>query len=173
MAIQVPKTDVKIPSWINILLYASIILLAVTLLSYAAFSFLIIQGNKSLKVVNDGLVKTQDEMALENEVWGYKEKIDNFAILLKNHLLNSNLFSLFEKVSHPKIWISELDLKSKEGKIEFSGVSDDFKSLGQQLLILEKEDSFRGVNLTNVSFGKKEEIEFTFGSLLNPKLFKK
>jgi len=174
MPIQIiPKEAAKLPLWQNILFYLSIALL---LAFISGYSFLIYQTKKldlALKDLETTLAKetTPQQISLEKEILDYKKKIEDFAPLITAHRLSSKFFGFFEKITHPKVFFSDLKIDIMGNKAGLSGQTESFQTLGQQILIFQKEELIKNVQLSKVQIGKEGKIEFSLEIFLDPKLF--
>ncbi len=166
MAIEIipKKVGAKPITLINILFYFSVILLIVSLLSCLALFLLQKNSKKILQETEEKIAAkgTPEEIALETRILLYQKKIDDFADLMSFHKSNLKFFTSLESLTHPKIFFSKTDLQISGGKISLSGTTENFEVLGQQFLILKKEDYIKDVNLLKASIGKEGKIEFTF-----------
>jgi methylaspartate ammonia-lyase len=174
MAIEIiPKKAPKLPSWLNILLYFSLFLLVSSISSYFILAHLQKESEANLanleKTLTEG--RTLQNIALEEEVFDYQKKISAFSQLISQHLLTSNLFDFLERNCHPEVLFQKFNLDSRTRRLTLSGQTDDFSSLGQQLLILKSQDEIEEVNLAKISLGGKGEVEFTLNLSLIPEIF--
>ena len=163
----------KIPKASEGLFKFSIALLVIVVLAYGVFWFFGTQADKD----KASFVKQNDDLKIEidplkTEVQTYGQKIEAFNLIFQNHIYNSNFFSFFESITHPKVWFSKFSLTARDGKISISGNTDDFESMGQQLMLYGENESVKSLNLSNISFGK-DGREFNFTLLVDPKIFKK
>jgi len=170
----IPKPAQKLPLWQNILFYFSIAVLIASFLSYFVLDNFIKNSQKILQELGETLAreKTGSQLLLEEEVFNYQKKIADFSQLLQNHLFTSKTLGLLERNSHPKIWFSQYNLDSTKGILALSGEAEDFSVLGQQLLIFKKEPFIKGLDLSNISVGRKGRVAFILNFSLDPKLFK-
>ena len=170
----IPKPAAKLPLWQNILFYFSIAVLIASFLSYFVLDNFIKNSQKILQELGETLAreKTGSQLLLEEEVFNYQKKIADFSQLLQSHLFTSKTLGLLERNSHPKIWFSQYNLDSTKGILALSGEAEDFSVLGQQLLIFKKEPLIKGLDLSNISVGKKGRVEFTLNLSLAPQLFR-
>jgi len=170
----IPKPAQKLPLWQNILFYFSIAVLIASFLSYFVLDNFIKNSQKILQELGETLAreKTGSQLLLEEEVFNYQKKIADFSQLLQNHLFTSKTLGLLERNSHPKIWFSQYNLDSTKGILALSGEAEDFSVLGQQLLIFKKEPFIKGLDLSNISVGRKGRVEFTLNLSLAPQLFR-
>ena len=175
MAIEfVPKPTSKTSLWLSILFYFSILLLIGAVAANFALDYFQKKSEKDLKNY-EGLIEmawTDEKKALESEVIGYQKKINDFSTLLELHKLNSNLFPLLEKNTHPQVLFSTIEFNSTENTVALSCQTESFQTLGEQILILKEEKLIKNVNLVGVNIGKEGKIIFGLSLSLNPQLFK-
>ena len=173
MAIEIsPKKKVKIPLWSTILFGIAGLLVIAFLATYFYF-------DNSSKKMKKALEKTPQEAFLEEEIGRkekelnlYKEKIDTFGMLLSEHQNTINIFNLLEKSCLPNVWFSEFDFDSLKGMAIISGNTNNFFTLGQQILALKSEPLLRNVELSEVSLAKEGGIEFSLQLNFDPQVFK-
>jgi len=170
----IPKKTPGLPLWLNILFYASIILLIATVASYFVLDKFIERNGETLKNVEEKLTdqKNPEFVSLKNEVLNYQKKINDFFQIINSHLKTSKFFGFFEKLCHPKAWFSQFKLNSESGSVELSGTTQSFESLGQQILIFEKEPLIEKVELKNVSLTKIGEVDFSVNLSLSKEVIK-
>jgi hypothetical protein len=63
-------------------------------------------------------------------------------------------------------------LNSRQGALKIFGETQNFETLGQQILILRGEAAINKVNLEKVSIGKEGKINFDLSLFFNPDIFK-
>jgi len=170
----IPKQIEKAPFWQEVLLYISIVLLAVIILVCSILSY---SYKKSLVTISDlevalGNERTPEKIILEKEVVGWEKKINDFAVLGGNHYFVSKFFAVIEENCHPRVWFSKLNLDSLSNSFSVSGSTDNFASLGQQLIIFKNNPIFKTVTLSQVSINKSGQVEFGLNIILDPKVFK-
>lgn len=170
----IPKPISKIPSWLNIVLYFSITILVVIIFSCFILNYFIKKSEATFQDLEKALTKekTSSEIALEKEILGYQKKIEDADYLLKGHIANANLFKFLEEICHPKVWFSDFNYDSSAAQVEISGETENFQTLGQQLLILKSHPFVKNLNLSGVSIGKEGKISFIFSLFLDSQIFK-
>lgn len=169
----IPKPIAKMPKWQKFLFYFPIALLILAILGYFILNNIF---EKKIQTFNDldetlAKLKTPEELNLEKEVLNYSKKIKDFSILIDGHLASSNFFSLLEGLTHPEVWFSNIELKSKEAKVSLSGVAENFPALGQQLIIFKKEKGIQDLELSKVSLAEGGRIKFELNLSLLPEIF--
>jgi len=169
----IPKKVAKISAWQSYLLYFIIVLLLSSILGYFGLRYLIKNSNQKLRDLTAEVekAKSPERNALEEGLKSLSAKIDDFTPLLLNHQKSSNFFNFLEENTHPKVFFTELNFNVTGNQIELSGQTDDFLTLGQQLLIFRKSEFVQNLKLSKVGISKEGKVEFTFNFSLNPKLF--
>lgn len=176
MAIEIiPKKEAEVPSWQNILFYILIFLLLVSISVYFILDYYFIKkADQKLQNLNETIEKARSpqRIALEKEIINYKEKIDNFGSLILQHQRTSNFFDSLEKITHPNVFFSDINLEVRRNSVELSGETESFQSLGQQLFIFRKTEFIKSFTISNIKIGKEGEIQLTFNLSLDPNVFK-
>jgi len=170
----IPKPLAKTPKWQKLLPYFAIAILIITILGYFILNNSLEKSRQTLKDLEDTLVKlkTPEKESLEKEILNYQKKIKDFSILIEQHLIVSNFFNLLEKITHPRIWFSDFELKPREAQVSLSGEAGSFLALGQQILIFKGEKKIQEIKLDNVSLDEKGKIKFDLSLSLSPEVFK-
>lgn len=170
----IPKPLIKKSPWQNILLYFSIGLMIVAISSYFILNNILEKKIQTLQDLDETLTKlrTPEVLNLEKQVLNYSRKIKDFSILIDSHLAASNFFKILEKITHPKVWFFDIELKPKEAKVFLSGEAEDFLALGQQLLIFKKEKEILDLELSKISLAEGRGIKFELNLSLLPEVFK-
>lgn len=170
----IPKPIRKVPVWQMALFYFSVFLLIATIVSYFVLSLQERGTESRLQELERILVesKTSEMIALEKEILTYRRKINAFAPLLAEHILNSKFFDLIESRTHPRVYFSQVNISSREVKVVLAGKTDSFLTLGQQLLIFEEEPLIEEVYLSQVSIDKEGDINFGLSFVFNPEVFR-
>ncbi len=169
----IPKPAPEVPLWLSVLLYFSVGLFLVSLL----LLFFLFRFEKEASSTLQGLevIIAQEKDArdsLEKEVFEKQDKIDDFAKLWQRHYYPLNFFTVLEKLSHPQIQFTEINLNINETKVGFSGQSETFEALAQQIFIFKKSEEIRDVYLSKISLGKFGGANFAISLVLEPKIFK-
>lgn len=171
MAIQIEQTP-ETPFWVNILFYLSLFLLAISASAYFIFGNSQKNAENEIIDLRNQLVesKSVEELALET----YQNKINDFISLLDGYVANSSAVSFIETVTHPKAQFTNIAISAKQGKVSISGKTESLQTLGQQLIIFQKDPLIKETKLTGISFlSGGGEIGFTFELLLDSSLFQK
>lgn len=169
----IPKPVQKLPLWQNILFYSSLALLVAGISSLFLLERSLKNSRLSLKYLEETLTgeKTIQEVSLEKNILSWQKRIKNFSQLFSRHLYSLPAFDLIEKLTHPEVWFSQLNLDLPDSKAVASGQAESFTVLGQQLGLLEKEPEISDFALSSLSIGKQGKVNFTLNISFAPALF--
>ncbi len=170
----IPKPIKEKPIWQIVISYFSVFVLVGIILSYFVLISLQKKAEDNLHTLEEKIAKgkTPERISLEKEIIGEQKKIKNFSALLDQHISSSKFFQFLEEKTYSQIFFSNVNLDSKNSKVNLSGEADNLITLNQQLSIFEKEPFFEGLNLTDVSFNKEGRINFTLDIVLKPDVLK-
>lgn len=170
----IPKKVIQIPKWLNYLFYISLVVLFLVIIGIFVVNNYVSSSQTVLKELESLLIQMRnpENIALESEVRNYERKIRDFAPLFEAHLETSNIFKFLQKDCHPKAWFQQFSLDSRQNKINVSGKTQSFETLGQQILIFKNDNLVQDVKLEQVSLGKEGKIDFSLSISLNPQVFK-
>lgn len=170
----IPKPIKKAPKWHNIATYAAFGLVIAVVLGYAGLIYL---ENKALNAIWDTEEKitkvgTKEERNMEIQVLLNSDKMGKFSTLFQDHKKSSKFFAFLEENSHPKVWITRLDLNTNEAEATLTGQTPNFQTLGEQLLIFQKEEVVKSISISSLSIGKDGKTGFILSLSLDPNLIK-
>jgi len=170
----IPKPIAELPTWQKGLFYFSILLLIGSVLTFFILNRSFERAELELKNLEETLLKekTQEEIALEKEVFNYQKNIEDFSKLSKLHLYPSKFFDFFQNLCHPQVWFSKFLLNLKDFNLSISGETENFSILGQQILIFQQQEKILKADLSEVSIGKEGKVNFTLNLLLSPEILK-
>jgi len=172
MAIDIiPKPPEEEPIWLNILFYISVGFLISVILSYFLLGYLQRNSNEVLERIEISLQvsQTPEERELENSVLQQKRKIDDFAIIFRQHKTNSSIFPFFEEITHPEVQF--LSFQLAKSSITLFGTAESFVVLAQQLSIFQKNPKISNINLSQILSGEGGNVNFIFTLTLSPEIF--
>jgi len=140
--------------------------------------FLLASLEKSSEIYVDELEirlaqgRTAERVALEQKNFDYKKKIEAVTPFLETHVLGSKIFEFLENNTHPRIFFSRINLNIEELKAIFSGKTDSFLTLGQQLSSFNQNSIIESLLLTKASLNKEGGIDFDLEIFFNEAIFK-
>jgi uncharacterized protein (DUF2164 family) len=161
MAIEIsPQKEVQKVSGANIVLYIVLALFLVFVLSYLGLIFYNQKIEKEISEVTNALKRTPDEAALEERVFALKKRIEDVKPLFLQHKLPRSLFEFLEQNTLPKVWFSKVDFDFENSVAKLSGKTDNFEFLGQQIMVFEKKEVIKKVQLSDITLLKEGGIGF-------------
>lgn len=169
----VPKKTTQTPLWLEILFYASIAVLLISLLIY----FILNDSMKKSSALLSNLereitqARTPEKMALEQDILGYQRKIDDFSFFFKSHTSLLNFYSMLENVCHPKVQFTDMRLEPEKSQAVLSGRAENFEAVGQQINIFQQQPFIEKVDLTNLILTEEQGEEFVLTIFIKPELF--
>ncbi len=176
MAIEIEQ-GVKIKSifWPIVLLVFSLMAATGFLISYLYVSQSYSDLESQAAEVRQGLVKSAEEKALEDELTGYQEKISIFEKIFSEHKKTHNAITLMESICHPDVYFSGFSFDAKTGQASLDAKALDFFTVSQQILILkDKKDIFSNIVLSQISQEeeKSKGIGFSISFIIDPQILK-
>jgi hypothetical protein len=155
----IPKYSQREPTF---LLYLSVLLLIFSVFSYFLLFGLEKKAEATIKTVEEKLKEKKPEeiSLLEGEVQNWERKIKDFTPLLENHKFPSQFFSFFQEKILPQVFIKSFDLDFENLKVELVGETEGFNTLGQQIMVLEKEPKISNLEIENLGLTKDQKVEF-------------
>jgi len=169
----IPRPKPKVPVWLNLLLWLSVIILVGVI-----FSLFYLQNQiSSLKEKEKSLevqiaqFGTKEQKDLEAEIESISSKIKDFADLLRGHKITSEFFELLKSSCHPKVQFTSLDLDAENNRINLTGRAEDFQVLGEQVLIFGESKDIEDIKVSNISLSKEGKVEFKLSFALSPEFF--
>ena len=174
MAIEIiPKDKSKKPiSLANIFLFLGIAFLILAAAGYFYLQATIAKASKNLENLEAQILQklNPETERLDKEIFDWGQKIKDYNVLFASHRAPTNIFGFLEMTTHPKVWWADFNLDlSITNNLKLRGIVQDFTSLQQQLIILEKENFVRKATLSQINMGK-EGIEFELEILFNPEI---
>lgn len=170
----IPKKEERAASWQRIIFY-SLVTVLVGMLGFYAFLYFDFKEAKNQHEELEaqlGEVEQEETIKLESKVISYKQRIEEIAPLVQEHVVNSKAFEFLEGQTHPEVFFTDVYVKPREAMIDLRGVTNSFPSLGQQLTILKRNPEVREVGLSNVGITDTGEVNFFLNLTLNKNLFR-
>lgn len=164
MAIEVipKKAQVETSGSVNFLFYFSLILLLASLITLLTFFFLKRNSEAQLQEIKVQIAEkeTAEKKNQEAQILLVQRRISDFLFLLDFRRENSEFFTFLERVTHPQVAFSKIDLKIQDGKVLLSGIAENPIVLGQQILLFQKENQMKNISLEKLSISKDGKINF-------------
>ena len=169
----IPKPKPRAPLWINFLLGTSLFLLLAVLLVF----FFLAYEESSLGKRNDKLdteiakLEKSDIKAIERELMKTSKKLKDFSQIFQQHKRSSELFGFFEHICHPRAQFLSFNFLLDGYVVNLEAVTENFKTLGEQLLLLEDDLRIKSFELSNVAINEEGQVGFGLSLSLSEFLF--
>jgi len=169
----IPKPKPKIPAYLNFLFWFFLILLIVLVGFYFFLENRISSFEQKREELEKEIAPSQNQRELEEKITSFSKKMSDFPKLLENHKITSNLFNFLKAICHPKVQFTSLRLDVGECQISLFGKTESFHTLGEQILILQKEKDIKGLEISNISFGQEGKVNFGLTFTFSKELIEK
>lgn len=171
----IPKPRPQLPGWTRLLFWTGIVLLLFTVIL-----FFILQGRAaSLKGKAENIQKEitaldkQTKEAGENRILEVSRRLKSFAGLLGEHKIASRVFEFVRSVCHPYVQFESFNVEIGNGRTSLTGTTENFGTLGQQLLVLTRNPNIQELKVGTISLGQDGKIKFQLSFILADSIFKK
>ena len=162
-------------SWIaDVLFYLAFAALALVVFFYAVFFLKAqMQFNQIAKIDEKiSAYGTSEQKEHEQQIHDYKKRIDDFAGLLENHGMSSNIFSFLEANTLAGVVFSGFTLSGPDRQMRLSGEAQDMQTLGRQFGIFEASKEYVDtITVFNSQTLPSKKTAFVFNLSLKPKMF--
>jgi hypothetical protein len=174
MAIEIiPKKKEVTPPWQILIFVISIIILLASVLFY----FFLSNQEKEYQAKIDEIKEEMEREAKEKEgkikkISEINDRISTFSKIIQNHFFISDLFKLISDLTHPKVYYKNFDLNIEKNSLFLSGETENFFTLGQQILLFKENETIKGIDISKISKTKEGKVDFDINLILNPEIFK-
>ncbi len=171
----IPKKEIEKKPWLDWVFYFCLILLIISVLSYFVLEYSLKGAEAESKDLENKIFEQQNEEnnQLKEKLILNQKKIDDFSVVLKEHKLTSQVFTFIQNSTHPEVSFMDFSFNSTNSSLILSGQASNFKTLGEQLLILQRQENIQNIELSNISLMEEGNIDFNLDIVLNPKIFVK
>jgi len=121
-----------------------------------------------------GSLTEQDLKQKEESLVAAQKIIGDFKILYENNPKTSKFFDAFPTWTHPKISYSGFNLNVQGKTASVSGATSGFRSVMEQIAILEMEQgkTISSFDISNINLSETGAVTFDLNVNLSPDLFK-
>ncbi len=168
----IPKPKPEIPSFFNFLFWLSLILLIIL----GGFSFFLQNQISDLETKKEELereLSSQAQKEVEKRLSKTSEKIEDFSELLEKHKISSKFFEFLKDSCHLKVYLTSLHLNNKDFLVELSGKTENFQTLGQQILIFQKKEEVKNLRVSDIVLDREGTVNFSLNFKFSENLIKK
>lgn len=169
----IPKQKLEYPLWTQALFFGSMLFLLVVVGGF--FLTLSLQGRaqKELERVQGLLAqgKTLEEVRLEQSIFRYKDKFNDFATIAAERNDVLPVFKFLEAYTHNGVVFTTVNLEPKLHALKLVGATQDFRTLQEQMAIFQNREELTGVTLSNIVLGERGQVVFQLEMGLAQSLF--
>lgn len=114
-----------------------------------------------------------ERRGLKEDISGFQGKIEDFKEVFQNHKFTSIFFDFLESSCHLKVQFTSLSLDTESSVANLTGKTDNFKTLGEQLLVFKGDKNIKGLRVSNVSLDQDGKVRFSLTFTFSSSLLKK
>ena len=166
----IPKQKLEYPLWTQALFFGSMLFLLVVIGGF--FLTLSLQGRaqKALESIQGVLAqgKTPEEARLEQSIFRYRDKFNDFASLATERNDVRPVFEFLEAYTHPRVVFTTLNLEPTVRALKLVGATQDFRTLQEQMAIFQNREELGGLAISNIVLGEKGQVVFQLEIALKP-----
>jgi hypothetical protein len=159
--------------WMDVIFYFAISLLIAAVFSYLVFLLKNNFQRQDIQKAQTDLqgLGTDQQKEHEDNVIGYRNKINDFTLLFADHEFASNAFAFMQTQTMPNIWFTQFSLDQKSNTIQLSGEAEDVDALSRQVAVFEKNKYVKSVGALNSSLGDSQRNQFSINLALDQSIF--
>ncbi len=155
--------------WLDVILYFVLFLLIALIVSSFLLNIKISSQEDYLLVIEKTISEagTPQQKELEEKVFYYQDKIDDFAVLLESHKIPSNVFSFMEEFTLPDVWFFNFSFNVNDASIRLNGESKNMLILARQIDAFQESEKITKVNVLSANISERGKIDFSLGISFN------
>ncbi len=175
MALEIiPRKEKEKPPFARMVAYYSgmslLIILVVSSLVFVFFQWRFSQETEVISALISER-KTEEIIELEQKIENYEKKTRNFAQLIKERESSISFLKVVEKIIHPDVFLTELEIDVAEGRISAEGIAGDIRAFDQQSDILKKQvgQTIFNFDMSNFKWQEDKRVSFSLDIFLDAK----
>lgn len=167
----IPKQKLEYPVWTQALFVGSVLFLLA--LAGGFFFILQLQGKaeKELESIEGVLAqgKTLDEARLEQSVFRYRDKFNDFLSIAGAERNDARpVFEFLEAYTHPQVVFTTISVEPKLATLKLAGATQNFRTLQEQMVIFQNREELTKLTLSNIVLGEKGQVVFQLEMIFTP-----
>ena len=115
--------------------------------------------------------KTSEEMRLEQSVFRYRDKFNDFAQLAAARTDARPVFKFLEQYTHAQVVFTTMSLEPKLRKLKLAGATQDFRTLQEQMVIFQNREELVELTLSSIVLGERGQVLFQLEMGFAPSVF--
>lgn len=167
----IPRPEEKEPVWVLVALVIGGILLVVMLVPFFLSRGKVSELEKREKNLDEQVTTLiTDNRELSKKLSEIAKRIKDFSTLFRDHRVTSAIFEFLGSLSHPLVQFTDFDFSDKDFRVGLSIKTENFRTLGEQLLILKQNENIKDPQVTGILLDRDGFVTARFEFLLNKKL---
>lgn len=159
--------------WVDVVFYFIISSLIATILCYLIFAVKISLQKESIKDFEARLITvgTEEQKEMEKQIFVEQKRINDYAPLIKDHRVSSNMLAFLEKNTLPNVWYSRFSVGNKGADVTLSGEAESVETFSKQVSVFEENEYMIKITVLSSTPGEKGRVSFNLLISLDPKIF--
>ena len=159
--------------WVDVVFYFIISSLIATIFCYLIFVAKIYSQKASIKDFDVSLttVGTDEQKEMEKQIFKDQEKIKDYAPLVEDHRISSNIFTFLEQNTLPSVWFSRFSMGGRDANITLSGEAESVEIFSRQVSVFEESEYLTKITVLGSTLGEQNKTDFNLVLSLDPKIF--
>lgn len=159
--------------WVDVVFYFVISSLIATILCYLIFVMKINSQELSIEDYDKSLatVGTDEQKEMEKQIFEEQKRINDYAPLIKDHRIFSNILAFLEQNTLPNVWFSRFSLGGKDADITLSGEAESVEVFSRQISVFEGNEYLTKITVLGSTLGDQNRTNFNLVLSLDPKIF--
>lgn len=158
--------------WVDAVFYFIISSLIATILCYLIFAAKIYLQKAKIEDYNVSLatVGTDEQKEMEKQIFDYQKKINDYAPLIKNHRIFSNILAYLEQNTLLNVWFSKFGI-GNDSDITIAGEAESMEIFSKQISVFETSEYLTQITVLSSTLGYQDRANFNIVLSLDPKIF--
>ena len=168
----IPKKAPTVSVWWNILFYFLLLLVIALIAGFFVLENMAKDLTKELNNIKAEVEaeKTAERLVLQKDLLDTKRKVGVFSQLINQHQKSSAALYLAQDICHPRTWFTSFSFALKDNQVSLTGVTENFLTMGQQQIFLEREENAKNTELSSIALGTEGRVNFNTSFSLEPKI---
>ena len=130
--------------------------------------------NEELQATRDKIedLRAKSDKSKEDAARKFGEKLDGVSSILDSHIYSSNLFTLIEAFTHPKVQFTNLNFAAVSGLLTLKGLTESYETFGEQMIALEESSEIENITVSGVKLLKSGQVAFTISFNVDSGVYK-
>ncbi len=98
--------------------------------------------------------------AEQDQFVNFYSQLVNLKSILDNHVIASPVFTLLERITHPRVFFANAGVRFREGEIELSGLAESYTAITEQLEVLNQAPEIDRFLVSQTQLGEDNLVGF-------------